>query len=441
MGATQRVSMTDVARRAGVSQKTVSRVVNSEPHVADAIRARVQAVIEEMGFRPNAAARALVTRRNRRIGMVTMGTALYGPTSILAGVDAALRGTGYHLSVARTQGGGVADLQAAIDELVAQDIAGLVLSEPIDLGHPELRLPGGLPVLTFDSPTSVAEAVPDGAAGAVPGFGSGVLSGIGSDGAPDGAPGAVSGVGPGRDAAPGETGGDRLVLGADELTGARSATEHLLTLGHRTVHHIAGTAGWAATARRIAGWRSALADAGAPLPDVVHGDWSPRSGYEATRELLRRAAARSGYSSGSAPSTAPDSTATSAAPGTAPVTAIFAANDHMAIGAIRAVEQAGLRVPQDVSVVGFDDAPEAEFLSTPLTTVRQDFAEVTRLAVHRLVRAMEGRPPAERHRLVPTELVVRETTAPPPGSTHKHSAPKNRAPQNTTETTAPERSV
>ncbi|GAA2228403.1 LacI family DNA-binding transcriptional regulator [Promicromonospora sukumoe] len=424
MGATQRVSMTDVARRAGVSQKTVSRVVNGEPHVADAIRARVQAVIEEMGFRPNAAARALVTRRNRRIGMVTMGTALYGPTSILAGVDAALRGTGYHLSVARTQGGGVADLQAAIDELVAQDIAGLVLSEPIDLGHPELRLPAGLPVLTFDSPTSVAEAAPDGVAGA----GSGVRSGA----VPDGAPGAVPGVEPGRDPAPEETGRDRLVLGADELTGARSATEHLLTLGHRTVHHIAGTAGWAATARRIAGWRSALADTGAPLPDVVHGDWSPRSGYEATRELLRHAGSGSSSGSGSATSAAPDSTATPVNP----VTAIFAANDHMAIGAIRAVEQAGLRVPQDVSVVGFDDAPEAEFLSTPLTTVRQDFAEVTRLAVHRLVRAMEGRPPAERHRLIPTELVVRETTAPPPDST-----PKNSAPQNKTETTAPERSV
>lgn len=355
MGATPRVSMTDVARRAGVSQKTVSRVVNGEPHVAEAIRARVQAVVEELGFRPNAAARALVTRRNQRIGMVTMGTALYGPTSILEGVDAALRGTGYHLSVARTQGGGVADLQAAIDELVAQDVAGLVLSEPIDLGHPELRLPAGLPVLSFDSPTG--------------------------DGPADEHP--ADAVRPGE-----------LVLGADELSGARAATEHLLSLGHRTVHHVSGTAGWAATARRIAGWRSALADAGVEAPEVVHGDWSPRSGYEATTELLRR----------SAENLAADG----------PVTAVFTANDHMAIGAIRAVEQAGLRVPEDVSVVGFDDAPEAEFLSTPLTTVRQDFTEVTRLAVHRLVRTIEGRPPAEQHRLVPTQLVVRESTAPLP---------------------------
>lgn len=346
-GTAPRVAMTDVARRAGVSQKTVSRVVNGEPHVTDAIRARVQAAIDEMGFRPNAAARALVTRRNQRIGMVTTRTSLYGPASILEGVDSALRGSGYYLSVARTQGDGVADLQAAVDELVTQDIAGLVLSEPIDLGHPDLRIPHGLPVLSFDSPTS---------------------------GSP--APGS-------RDthARP-----DELVMGADETAGARSATEHLLALGHRTVHHVGGRAGWAATARRVCGWRGALADAGIEAPPVVHGDWSPRSGYEATADLLRRRG----------------------------VTAIFTANDHMAIGAIRAVERAGLRVPDDVSIVGFDDAPEAEFLSTPLTTVRQDFAEVTRLAVHRLVRAIEGRPPAERLRLVPAQLVVRESTAPPP---------------------------
>lgn len=364
MGATPRVSMTDVARRAGVSQKTVSRVVNDEPHVTEAIRAKVQAAIEELGFRPNAAARALVTRRNQRIGMVTPSTSLYGPASILDGVDGALRGSGYHLSVARTQGNGVADLQAAIDELVTQDIAGLVLSEPIDLGHPDLRIPHGLPVLSFGSPKA------------------------GSPRAGSPTPGATD-----ADARP-----DELVLGADETAGARSAVEHLLALGHHTVHHLGGTEGWSATARRIAGWRAALSDAGVEAPPVVHGDWTPRSGYEAARELLRRAG----------------------------VTAIFAANDHMAIGAIRAVEQAGLRVPEDVSIVGFDDAPEAEFLSTPLTTVRQDFAEVTRLAVHRLVGTIEGRPPAERHRLIPAQLIVRESTAPPrhPPTCQNHRSPE-----------------
>jgi DNA-binding LacI/PurR family transcriptional regulator len=186
-------------------------------------------------------------------------------------------------------------------------------------------------------------------------------------------------------------------MGADETAGARSAAEHLLALGHRTVHHIGGTEGWSATARRIAGWRDALSDAGVEAPPVVHGDWTPRSGYEAAVNLLRRGG----------------------------VTAIFTANDHMAIGAIRAVEKAGLRVPADVSIVGFDDAPEAEFLSTALTTVRQDFAEVTRLAVHRLVRTIEGRPPAERHQLVPARLVVRESAASPPERTAPAPAPND----------------
>jgi DNA-binding LacI/PurR family transcriptional regulator len=384
MGATPRVAMTDVARRAGVSQKTVSRVVNGEPHVADAIRAKVQAVIEEMGFRPNAAARALVTRRNQRIGMVTMSTSLYGPASILEGVDGALRGSGYYLSVARTQGNGVADLQAAIDELVTQDIAGLVLSEPIDLGHPDLRIPHGLPVLSFGSPTPGSPT-----AGSTGSAAAGSLD----PGAPD--PGSPTSGSP-SPAPPGATARhDELVMGADEVGGARSAAEHLLALGHRTVHHIGGSQGWSATARRVAGWHDALSDAGIEPPPVVHGDWTPRSGHEAATELLRRGG----------------------------VTAIFAANDHMAIGAIRAVEQAGLRVPEDVSIVGFDDAPEAEFLATPLTTVRQDFAEVTRLAVYRLVSTIEGRPPAERHRLVPAQLVVRESAAPPPSSPSSSPSP------------------
>ncbi|GAB2476451.1 LacI family DNA-binding transcriptional regulator [Promicromonospora xylanilytica] len=368
MGTAQRVSMTDVARRAGVSQKTVSRVVNGEPHVTEEVRAKVRTVIDELGFRPNAAARALVTRRNQRVGMVAMGTSLYGPASILEGVDTALRRSGYYLSVARTRGNQVADLQAAVDELVTQDIAGLVLAEPTERGrtergrteqsrteqcHPGLRIPNGLPVLSFGSPTSMDTSTPTTA-------------------------GSTAGSSTARP--------DELILGADETGGATAATEHLLALGHRTVHHVGGAQGWSATARRIHGWRTALAGVGADVPPVVHGDWTPRSGYEATTELLRHGG----------------------------VTAIFTANDHMAIGAVRAVENAGLRVPGDVSVVGFDDAPEAEFLSTALTTVRQDFAEVTRLAVDHLVRTIEGRPPPERHRLVPAELVVRESTAPPP---------------------------
>lgn len=330
-----RVSMMDIARAAGVSQKTVSRVVNDEPNVSAAVREAVTAAIAELGFRPNAAARALVTRRSRRIGMVTVTTTAYGPASILEGVEHAVRRAGYSLSLARMAGDDVQEYREAIERLVDEGCEAIVLSEPIDLGHPALPVPAGLPLLSFDTPSSQHRP-------------------------------------------------DELVVGADEVGGARSATEHLLALGHPTVHHISGPPAWAASGRRVQGWRAAIDDAGVAAPPVVGGDWSPASGYEAMREVLRRG----------------------------DVTAVFVANDSMAIGAMRAVADAGLSVPGDVSVAGFDDTPESAYLAVPLTTVRQDFAEVTRLAMHRLLRTIEGHPPTERHRSIPTQLVVRESTAP-----------------------------
>jgi DNA-binding LacI/PurR family transcriptional regulator len=332
----RRVSMMDIARHAGVSQKTVSRVVNDEPNVSQTAREAVRQAIAELGFRPNAAARALVTRRSRRIGMVTVTTTAFGPASILEGVERAARSAGYALSIARTVGEDLDDYHAAIERLVDEGVEAIVLSEPFDLGHPELPIPDGLPLLSFDAPDARYRR-------------------------------------------------DELVVGADEVMGARSATEHLLALGHPRVHHIAGPPTWAATGRRIRGWRAALDDAGVDAPSIASGDWSPAAGYEAMRELLRREA----------------------------VTAVFVANDSMAIGAMRAVQDAGLSVPRDVSIAGFDDTPEAAYLAVPLTTVRQDFAEVTRLAMHRLFRTIDGHPPTERHRHIPTQLVVRESTAAP----------------------------
>jgi DNA-binding LacI/PurR family transcriptional regulator len=334
---TSRVSMHDVAARAGVTQKTVSRVVNNERHVAPATRERVLAAIRELGFRPNAAARALVNRQSRRLGMVTVSTALYGPASILDGVEHAARSAGYALSVIRTSENNAEELQRAVDQIVDQGAEGVIISEPIDFGHPHLDVPPGVTVLSLDHATT------------------------------------------------GHRRPDELVVGTDEPEAARSATEHLLALGHRTVWHIAGPENWASSRGRIEGWRTALADADAAEPEVLWGDWTPRSGFDAMRALLQR----------------PD------------VTAVFAANDHMAVGAMRAIRDAGLRVPRDVSVVGFDDDPVSAFLHPPLTTMRQDFAEVTRLAVHQLVRTLEGHPPTERQRPVPARLTIRSSTGRP----------------------------
>jgi DNA-binding LacI/PurR family transcriptional regulator len=168
------------------------------------------------------------------------------------------------------------------------------------------------------------------------------------------------------------------------------AVEHLLDLGHRTVWHLSGPRDWLEAHGRIEGWRTAIAAAGRSIPDLMTGDWSARSGYTAGLQLAERD----------------------------DVTAVFTANDQMALGMMSAFYERGIRVPDDVSIVGFDDIPEAEFLSPPLTTVRQDFDEVGRRCVAALLRLIEAdqpegpnRPPADP--LVAPSLIVRHSTTTP----------------------------
>jgi DNA-binding LacI/PurR family transcriptional regulator len=329
----------DVARLAGVSQKTVSRVFNDEPYVSAEVRQRVLDAAEELGFRLNNAARALASGRTRSIGVVTLGTALYGPASLLVGIERAVRDSGYALRVVNTMEGDPAGIAGAVDSLFEQGVDGIVISEPIDEGAGAIRVK--VPVLVLGAPPACAAAPV-------------VTAGVSSD-----------------------------VL-------ARVATEHLLDLGHATVHHLAGPQRWYSARDRLVGWRAALAARGLEEPPVVEGDWSASSGYTAGRMLA----------SGS------------------DVTAVFAANDDMAIGLIRALNEAGRRVPDDVSVVGFDDVPVAAYVTPPLTTVRQPFDAVAREGLALLVYAIE-KPHADLPAAAdqPVELIVRASTAPPPPRT------------------------
>jgi DNA-binding LacI/PurR family transcriptional regulator len=172
------------------------------------------------------------------------------------------------------------------------------------------------------------------------------------------------------------------VIETDHSGGARLAVSHLLDLGHETVHHLAGPAGSFAAAERERGWREALAAAGAQVPPVVRGDWTSASGFAAASALLDGGA-----------------------------TAVFAANDQMALGLLRAFAEAGSAVPADVSVVGFDDLADASDYRPPLTTVRQDFDALGSRAVAALVEGIEAGAPAA-FETVPTRLVVRASTAP-----------------------------
>jgi DNA-binding LacI/PurR family transcriptional regulator len=334
-GRTRRPGSTDVARLAGVSQKTVSRVLNGEPYVKEEVRLRVQAAMRELGYRRNNAARALNSGRTQRIGVVCLGTALFGPSTQLVAIERALRSTGYSLSIVNTLEGDTGGVSGAVEHLLEQGVDGIILSEPIDEGDDQ-PIDLDIPVLSF---------------GQFPGL-----------------------------RAP-----SVLFTGGDNTSAGRLATEHLLGLGHKTVWHVAGPQRWWAARERLDGWRDALAAAGAPEPPVLEGDWLPASGYEAGRQLG-----------------ANDE-----------VTAIFVANDDMAIGVLRALAEAGRAVPDEVSVVGFDDIPSAAFLTPPLTTIPQDFDEHVARGIANLVTEIESptgnRSPAPEP--PPLRLVIRHSTA------------------------------
>jgi DNA-binding LacI/PurR family transcriptional regulator len=180
------------------------------------------------------------------------------------------------------------------------------------------------------------------------------------------------------------TGSD--VVAIDQSEGARLATRHLLELGHERVHHVRGPRGWFEAEARANAWSTTMREWGARVPRQLVGDWTPQSGYRAGRRLAAD----------------PD------------VSAVFVANDQMAIGVLLALHEAGRRVPDDVSVVGFDDIPESAFVNPPLTTVRQDFDELGRRCVHRLVALMAGKD-SHVDGVVHTKLITRLSSGPPPG--------------------------
>ena len=327
--------MADVARVAGVSQKTVSRVVNDAPNVRDAVRARVLQAVADLGYRPNAAARALVTQQTRVLGVAMPGSTDYGPAAALFGIETAAWDLGYSVVVASAPAS-AEDFARAVWRLVDQGVDGLVLNDPyVDHGLSEQGL-RRIPTVNVGEALTPALVCP--------------------------------------------------AVTVDQEGGARQAVAHLLGLGHRTVHHLAGPDSQGSGVRRAAGWREALVQAGAPVPEPLSGDWSSRSGYEQARRWVDDLE----------------------------VTAIFVANDQMAVGVMRAFIEAGRDVPAQVSVVGFDDTPDAAYQVIPLTTIRQDFAAVARRAVDALVATIEGRPAPEGTFRFPVELVVRSSTGPPP---------------------------
>lgn len=328
------VSMADVARLAGVSSQTVSRVSTGHPGVVESTRQQVLDAMRELGYRPNSAARALKRGEFRTLGVILFTLATTGNSRTVEAIAAQAAQEGYAITlipVAVPTQDGVLGAFTRLGELAVDGI--IVIMEVHLLGPANLELPPGVPIVVVDSDA-----------------------------------------------------GDRYpVVDTDQADGARQATRHLLELGHDTVWHVTGPAESFASERRAQAWREVLLDAGRPVPPVLRGDWSAESGHRAGLELAAR----------------PD------------CTAVFVANDQMALGVLRALQENGRRVPGDVSVVGFDDLPDAAEYLPPLTTVHQDFAEVGRRCVQGLLEQIRAQPAAAGTALVPVWLVERASTAPP----------------------------
>ena len=327
----------DVAREAGVSIATVSRVFNDSGLVSEHTRRHVREVATRLNYWPNGVARSLITSRTHALGVLLPD--LHGEffSEVIRGIDLAAREAGLHLLVSGSHSD--TDALVAAMRAVRGRIDGLIVMAPDEDAPAAIRATaGGLPVLLID---------------------------------------------PGR--APEEC--DTIAI--DNLQGAYAVTRHLLSLGHRRVATVTGPPRNTDARQRLEGYRLALRDGGLePDPALeIGGDFTEASGYEAAPAFLRL-------------SPRPD--------------AVFAANDYMAIGLMSALRDAGVRIPGEVAIAGFDDIPMARYLDPPLTTVHVDTFALGGRAAQRLLALMRERPGgARRHESIATTLVVRSSCGTP----------------------------
>jgi len=341
----------DVARLAGVSVATVSRVFNDSALVSPSRKARVQRAAARLDYSPNVAARSLITNRTHTIGVLLPD--LFGEffSEVIRGIDHAAREAGLHLLLSSSH----ADTEELIAALRAMRgrIDGLIVMAP-DMEAPKAleRARAEIPLVLID-----------------PGLGA--------------------------------KGCDAISISNHD--GAYAVVKHLLGLGHRRVATITGPPRNIDAEQRLAGYRRALREHGGDRdPDLeIAGDFSEPSGYEAAGQLiaLKR-----------------------------PATAVFAANDYMAIGVLGALSDAGVRVPQDMAVAGFDDIAMSRYLNPPLTTVRVDAYNLGRRAAERLI---PGNGEASSRKAVrevmPTTLVIRGSCGAAGGERSRPGVSRSRA--------------
>ena len=338
-----RATANDVARLAGVSQMTVSRVINDDPAVRDKTRKAVERAIQELGYEPNKAARSLVSANPVRIGLLYSNpNSTFLSKMMISILDQARQSDTQVMIVTCDEG---PDAEGIVTGLIEDGIDGMVLAPPLCDSTPlfDIISDSGIPAVTVGSRHH----------------------------------------------------DDRISsVFMDDQAAAATMTRHLISLGHRRIGFIIGDIAQTASLLRLNGFREAMGSAGIQVDEslVIQGEFSYRSGFDAADRLLQM----------------PD----------AP-TAILASNDDMAAGAISAARQYRIRIPEDLSVCGFDDSLLASQVWPPITTIHQPIGRMTQAAIEHLeknIRRVRSKSPVENRRIeLDFYLVKRESDAPPRG--------------------------
>jgi LacI family transcriptional regulator len=334
----QDVTMTDVAREAGVSVVTVSRVLNDHQYVAEQTRAHVQEVIKRLDYQPNAIARSLVSKQTRTIGLVTTDLSDYFFAQTISGAELEGARQNYFCFLGSTEG--VEDKEPQYVRLFRErHVDGLFFVRPsTDLFDAQLLnlLEGEIPIVT------VGYHLP--------------LDNV-------------------------------YVIDIDNVDGGRQAVDYLTELGHRRIATITGPMTYKATRGRLLGYEQALASASIPFDRslVVEDGWTYEGGYAAMKQLLAR---------------------------DVDFTALFAQSDEIAIGAIQALREANLVVPDDVSLVGYNNNPVVAYFNPSISSVHQPMRDVGRVGMEMLIRAIKGEKLERNEYLLRPELIRRASAIP-----------------------------
>jgi DNA-binding LacI/PurR family transcriptional regulator len=327
----KKANIYDVAKLAGVSHQTVSRVLNNHSSLKPATREKVEMAIAELSYRPNQAARQLVTSKSRIIGVLIAESELFGPSSMLNAMQDVARKEGYSVISISVVTKSRDSWREGIEQLRNLDVDGVItIALHKDIVKEIERYLLGITIVLIGSEPSQKFNV----------------------------------------------------VNMDNLMGAILATQHLIDLGHTEIVHVAGPENAYEAQMRRAGYEQTMKSAGL-VPKVFAGTWSIESGYLAGKVI----------------------TAQKKLP-----TAIFTANDHSAVGLIKVLHEQGISVPEKISIVGYDNIPESDFVIPSLTTIKPNFDALGNAAVEKMIMQLRQGNSKEAVMLKP-ELVVRNSTA------------------------------